>query len=132
MSRAATKQVFEMGRGCRAMKVELRKILNKKEERCIIECVEVTPDIQSIRSFILAKGNELSGVVNGQHLERFSLEDVYYFEAVDEKVFAYTKEKIYEIKCRLYEVEQAYAYNLHYHTGGYSGNHLYAGDALRL
>ena len=36
------------------------------------------------------------------------MENVYYFEAVDEKVFAYTKEAVYEIKARLYEVEQAY------------------------
>lgn len=91
------------------MKVNIRKILNKEEEQVIIECVEVTPDIEDIRSYALTKGMELAGRVNIQHLQRFKLEEVYYFEALDEKVFAYTKEKVYEIKLRLYQVEQAYA-----------------------
>ena len=33
------------------------------------------------------------------------------FEALDEKVFAYTRDQVYEIKMRLYEVEQKYADN---------------------
>ena len=91
------------------MKVTIRKILNREEEQVVIECVKVTPDVEDIRSYALTKGTELSGIVNGGLLERFRLEEVYYFEALDEKVFAYTKEKVYEIKVRLYEVEQAYA-----------------------
>ena len=41
-------------------------------------------------------------------IERFCLEDVYYFETIDEKSFAYTKEKVYEIKMRLYEIASTY------------------------
>ena len=41
-------------------------------------------------------------------MERFSLSEVYYFEALDEKVFAYTGEQVCEIKMRLYEVEKLY------------------------
>lgn len=44
----------------------------------------------------------------GKYLERFKLENIYYFEALDEKVFAYTENKVYEIKARLYEVERSY------------------------
>lgn len=46
--------------------------------------------------------------MDGEYQKRFRLEDVYYFEALDEKVFAYTKEQVYEIKMRLYEVEKAF------------------------
>ena len=41
-------------------------------------------------------------------MERFRLEDVCYFEAVDEKLFAYTVDEVYELKLRLYEAEEAY------------------------
>ena len=32
--------------------------------------------------------------------------DIYYFEAVDNKVFAYCKQSVYEVKERLYQLEE--------------------------
>ena len=88
------------------MQVSIKKILNKEKEQVIIECVEVTPEIKDIYSYVQNKGTELFGVTDEQYRKKFRLEDVYYFEALDEKVFAYTKEQVYEIKMRLYEVEE--------------------------
>jgi DNA-binding LytR/AlgR family response regulator len=90
------------------MKVHIRQINDKADECLIIECVEVTPDIESIRSYALTKGTSLTGSVDNR-IYQFNLSDVYYFEAVDERVFAYTKSNSYELKIRLYELENAYA-----------------------
>lgn len=90
------------------MKVRIRQISDKADECLIIECVEVTPDIESIRSYALAKGMTLIGSID-ERIYQFNLSDVFYFEAVDERVFAYTKGKSYELKIRLYELENAYA-----------------------
>lgn len=90
------------------MKTIVRKITQKEAEQVVIECVEVTPEIREIYSYAMTKGTELSGMA-GEHMSRFRPEDVCYFEAVDEKVFAYTEKEVYELKLRLYEVEQAYA-----------------------
>jgi len=90
------------------MRVSIRKILNKEDEKVIIECVEITPEIREIHSYVENKGLEIPGIVDGQYQTRFRLEDVYYFEALDEKVFAYTEEQVCEIKMRLYEVEKAF------------------------
>lgn len=90
------------------MRVIVKKIANKEDEQVVIECVRVTQEIDDIRSYALMKGTELSGYADGQHLKRFRLEDVYYFEALDEKLFAYTKENVYEVRARLYEVAAAY------------------------
>lgn len=90
------------------MRVSIKKILNKEDEKVIIECVEITPDIREIHSYVENKGREISGTVDGQYQTRFRLEDVYYFEALDEKVFAYTKKQVCEVKTRLYEVEKAF------------------------
>jgi DNA-binding LytR/AlgR family response regulator len=90
------------------MKVSVRKITEKDLEQVIIECVEITPEIRDIRSYALAKGAGLSGTSSSGHLERLSLEEIFYFEAVDEKVFAYTEKDCYLVKGRLYELEKAY------------------------
>lgn len=89
------------------MKVNIRNIQQKEEEQVIIECVEITPEVEQIQSFALAAGKRLCGTENGR-VYQFSLESVIYFEAVDEHVFAYTKKHIYEIHQRLYEVESLY------------------------
>lgn len=91
------------------MKVDMIQIPEKEKERVVIEYAVMTPEIEDIRSYALTKGTELSGTSDEQHLERLRLEDVYYFEALDEKVFAYTSAKVYEIKARLYELAEAYA-----------------------
>ena len=90
------------------MRVNVKLIQNRAEEQVLIECVEVTRDIEDIRAYALTKGTTLAGVYN-ERICQFDLEDVFYFEAVDERVFAYTKEKAYEMKIRLYELENAYS-----------------------
>lgn len=91
------------------MHVTIRKISPEKQDQVIIECARVTPDVEDIRAYALTKGTELSGLAGEKHLERFRLEDVYYFEALDEKLFAYTANREYEVRARLYEIENAYA-----------------------
>lgn len=90
------------------MQVRIKQISDKADECLIIECIEVTPDIESIRSFALTKGTTLTGSVD-ERIYQFNLCDVFYFEAVDERVFAYTKSRSYELKIRLYELENAYS-----------------------
>lgn len=89
------------------MEVRIKQISDKADECLIIECVEVTPDIESIRSYALTKGMTLTGSID-ERIFQFNLSDVFYFEAVDERVFAYTKSRSYELKIRLYELEKAY------------------------
>lgn len=90
------------------MQVSIKKILNKEKEQVIIECVEISPQVRDIYSYVQNKGTELTGIIDGEYQKKFRLQDVYYFEALDEKVFGYTKDQIFELKMRLYEVEKAY------------------------
>ena len=90
------------------MRVSIRQILDRSDEQVVIECVEVTKDIEDIRVYASTKGTTLIGACDDRAYQ-FSLETVFYFEAVDERVFAYTKERVYEMKLRLYELENAYA-----------------------
>lgn len=90
------------------MNVFIRQIKDKQNEKVIIDCVEITQDVQKIRSFVLTKGTTLTGKMD-ESICQFNLNEVYYFEAVDERVFAYTEGKVYELRTRLYELESAYS-----------------------
>ncbi|WP_227873832.1 LytTR family DNA-binding domain-containing protein [Enterococcus florum] len=41
-------------------------------------------------------------------LHKVNLCDVYYFEAVEKKVFLYTKDQVFEVKEKLYQLEEKY------------------------
>lgn len=90
------------------MQVSIRRIPDKEKEQVIIECVDVTPEVSDIYSYVQNKGTEICGIVDGEYQKKFSLQEVYYFEALDEKVFGYTKDIVFELKMRLYEVEKEY------------------------
>ncbi len=89
------------------MKTSIKKVSRKEDEQVVIACLEVTAEVRDIYSYATTKGTELSGW-KGDLLSRFRLEDVCYFEAVDEKSFAYTIHDVFELKLRLYEIESAY------------------------
>lgn len=89
------------------MKVSIKKIEDKREEQVIIECVEVSREVERVKAFVLTAGTILSGKIDERSYQ-FDLSEVYYFEAVDEYVFAYTKNKIYKLKIRLYKLLEAY------------------------
>lgn len=92
------------------MQVLIRKILNKEDEQVIIECVEMNKDFEDIKDYVLMKGNTLTGFIQDTAFQ-LNLSDILYFEAVGERVFAYTADELYSVKLRLYEVEERYLKN---------------------
>ena len=47
-------------------------------------------------------------VFDGEKMHQVQLRDICYFEAVDNRVFAYLDTKVFEIHSKLYELEQQY------------------------
>ena len=43
-------------------------------------------------------------------LVKLSPKDIYYFESVDNKVFAYTQNAVYEVRKKLYEIEKDFSH----------------------
>lgn len=89
------------------MKTEVLMVKEKKDEKVTIECVAITSEVQEILLYVQSKGREITGILDGTYTQ-LMLADIFYFEALDEHVFAYTKDNVYEIKNRLYEVEERY------------------------
>jgi len=86
------------------MKVSIRHVEKSQEEQVIIECMEVTGDVEDIRNYAQIKGAVLNGNI-GERIYQIRIEDIFYFEAVEKRVFAYTENKVYDIKSRLYQLE---------------------------
>ena len=91
------------------MKVAIRTVLSKQEEQVILECMEMTPEFEDIKNYCLAKGNHLTGYTDTSSQQQVCISDVLYVEAVGENVFAYTQDKVFELKKRLYELEEELA-----------------------
>lgn len=89
------------------MKIRIENIANKEEEHVLIRCYRVNEEVIEIVKFIQSKSDILSGYEHSR-LYQISLRDIYYFESVDNKTYAYLKNKVYEIKNRLYELEELY------------------------
>lgn len=87
------------------MKISIEEIDIQKEEEIIIRCHEVTDEIMSLISRIKVKNKMLMGF-HEDTIHQIKLSDVYYFESVDNKVFMYCKDKVFEAKQKLYELEQ--------------------------
>lgn len=90
-----------------ALKVSVKQISVDKEERAIIQCYEVNDDVKNIVSFIKSTGATLAGYID-ERVSQIPLQDIFFVEAVNNKVFAYTAKKIYELKCKLYEFQMLY------------------------
>lgn len=89
------------------MKVFIEKIEAEQEEQVRIACHKVTPRIREIEKFVYSGEQQLEGMREGR-LYTMVLSDICYVESVDDHLFAYTGKEVFELKCRLYEFEEAY------------------------
>lgn len=70
-----------------------------------IRCHEVTAQVREIVTFVKSRQGRLTGVWEGKQYE-ISVIDIYYIEAVDNRVFLYCSSQVYETKQKLYELEE--------------------------
>lgn len=88
------------------MKVTERIINNTEEEGVILEYVSLTNDFIDIREYVQHKGEIIVGYNQKKECIQIKIENILYFEAVEGLVFAYTYNEFYEIKSRLYQIEE--------------------------
>ncbi|HWR22973.1 MAG TPA: LytTR family DNA-binding domain-containing protein [Feifaniaceae bacterium] len=89
------------------MKVCIEKIDQTRPEQVIIQCYRVTGTVASIFNYVKSTDITLAGYSDDRVTQLF-LQDIFYVEAVDNRVFAYTQKETFELKCKLYEFEEAY------------------------
>lgn len=91
------------------MKIIIEQIGQEEEEQILIRCRNVDDSIVALARELEHRREKLT-VREGERILQVDPSEVYYFEAVDNKVFLYTKEKVYETKWKLYELEEQFGY----------------------
>ncbi|HML48192.1 MAG TPA: LytTR family DNA-binding domain-containing protein [Clostridia bacterium] len=86
------------------MRITLEESAACIEPEVVIRCREADEPVRRILSAIRLASGKLIGRLDAENCV-LNAEDVYYFEAVDGRVFLYTEKKVYETPLRLYEIE---------------------------
>lgn len=91
------------------MRIVIEEAEDGKEEEIIIRCHEVDEQLMQLIYGLKTGKNKLACLKQGA-IYMVSPTEIYYFEAVDNKIFVYGKEQVYETKYKLYEIEEMYSY----------------------
>ena len=87
------------------MEIKLLKISKEQPEQMEIRCHEITEEIKEIVTFVKTRQGRLTGIQEDRQFE-IPVPDVCYIEAVDNKVFIYSVNQVYETRQKLYELEE--------------------------
>lgn len=87
------------------MKITILDVGPDEEEEIIIKCRNLDEETRKLLNRFKQGKEKLKVYKNGE-ISFLDPEEVFYFESVDQKVFVYCAEEVYEIKKRLYELEE--------------------------
>ena len=89
------------------MKITIEALADGAEEEIIIRTNTMDSDIINLIYAVKAGRNRINAFYENEIVQLDSKE-VYYFESVDNKVYACCEKKVFEIKQKLYELEEIY------------------------
>lgn len=89
------------------MKIIIEENDPGEEDQIIIRCSELNENLLKIISELKMSQKKIAGMKDG-NIIMIDPGNAYYFEGVDNKVFLYCKQNVYETKLKLYEIEEEY------------------------
>ena len=87
------------------MQTRITKIGKDQPEYIEIHCYRISEKVREIIAFVKSRQGQLTGTSDDRQYE-IAVSDVFYIESVDNKTFIYTKNKVYETRQKLYELEE--------------------------
>lgn len=91
------------------MKVKIIENKDIEEDVVTIECAKVNDSILHIVKYIENYDLSIFGKMNGSKYI-ILLNDIFYFEAVDNHVFAYTLDAVYEVNYKIQEINDNFSH----------------------
>ncbi len=85
------------------MKVTIVDVGPDEEEELILKCRSLDESLVEIINRFKRGGGKLTAYQDG-NMFFIEPEEVFYFESVEQKVFAYCKSEVYQVKSKLYEL----------------------------
>lgn len=89
------------------MKITIRDRADGEEDEIIICCRHMDEQLLKLIYAIKAGQEKITGMKAGD-IVQIAPREIYYFEAVDNKVFMYLDREVYETKLKLYELEERF------------------------
>ncbi|MDO4302917.1 MAG: LytTR family DNA-binding domain-containing protein [Bacillota bacterium] len=89
------------------MKITIVDCPEGEEDEIIIRCRQVDEQLLKLIYSFKSGQDKMVGVKDGR-LQQIAPKEIYYFEAVDNRVFLYTDKEVYETKFKLYELEKRF------------------------
>lgn len=88
------------------MEFVLKENPDLNDDQVILECKAITPDILEAVRVIKQQENRKIIVYKDGAIHKIDLEDVYYFEFVERRLFVYLESEVFESRQTLGEVEE--------------------------
>lgn len=89
------------------MKITIETPKPGEEDEIILRFATVDENILKLIQSLKTEKDALTGYADDK-IQKLSLRDIFYFESVDNKVYAYTAKQVYEVHKKLYEIEEEY------------------------
>lgn len=90
------------------MKITIETPKEGEEDEIIVRCASLDDRLMKFIAALKSSENPLAGYLDDK-IVKLAPKDVFYFESVDNKVFAYAGKNVYEVRKKLYEIEEEYA-----------------------
>lgn len=91
------------------MKITIETPLPGAEDEIIVRCANMDERILKLIYSLKSEQDKLTAYVEDK-IVKLDPKDIYYFESVDNKVFAYGNKGVYEVQKKLYEIMEEYAH----------------------
>lgn len=89
------------------MKITIETPKSGEEDEIIIRMANLTEDVlETVRKLKDGETKDTVAVSLDDTIHMIPTKDIFYFDAVDNRVYAYTGDKCFEIKKKLYEIEE--------------------------
>ena len=89
------------------MKITILDRTDGEDDEIIIRCKQLDEHVLKL-VYALKAGQEKITAVRDGNIMQIAPKEIYYFEAVDNRVFLYLEKEVYETKYRLYELEERF------------------------
>ena len=87
------------------MEIRVKQIPTEQPEILEIRCHKITDEIEEIISFVKSGQGQIGARKDGRDVE-IPVTDIFYAESVDNRVFIYTAKDSFEVRQKLYELEE--------------------------
>lgn len=91
------------------MKITIETPRPGEEDEIIVRCTRLDEKVLNLIYSLKSEQNKLTGYLEDK-IVKLSPKDIYYFESVDNRVYAYGNKSVYEVHKKLYEIEEEFCH----------------------